>query len=258
MGRPTVPAFRITRIRITRVRITRSREATSMEQANPMVPVSAQSEAVRSDFMRKVYLRLIAGVAAFVLLETYLFTSGLAVSITQVVLGTSWLLILGGFMIVSWLATSIASKALSPGQQWAGYLLLIAANAVIFAPLLLLAELQVPGVVAEAAQYAVVGFIVLSVIAVRSSRDFTWLRAALTWVGFVALAAIVLSVLFGAYLGTWFSLGMIAFAGAAILHDTQTILRTTPPGRETVAAMQLFSGLALMFWYLIRFFVDRR
>jgi FtsH-binding integral membrane protein len=68
----------------------------------------------------------------------------------------------------------------------------------------------------------------------------------------------VLSVLFGFQLGTWFSLGMIGFAGAAILHDTQTILRDMPPGRETVAAMTLFSGLALMFWYLIRFFADRR
>jgi FtsH-binding integral membrane protein len=229
-----------------------------MEQGNPTIPVGLQGEAVRSAFMSRVYTRLVAGIVAFVLIEAYLFATGLAVAITQFVLGTSWLLILGGFMIVSWLANSVALKAATPGSQWGGYLLLVAANAVIFAPLLVLAELQVPGVIVAAGQYAIGAFIVLSVIAVRSARDFTWIGASLRWFAMLALAAIVLSVLFGFQLGTWFSLGMIGFAGAAILHDTQTILRDMPPGRETVAAMTLFSGLALMFWYLIRFFADRR
>ena len=229
-----------------------------MEPGNPTIPVGLQGEAVRSAFMSRVYTRLVAGIVAFVLIEAYLFATGLAVAITEFVLGTSWLLILGGFMIVSWLANSVALKAATPGSQWGGYLLLVAANAVIFAPLLVLAELQVPGVIVAAGQYAIGAFIVLSVIAVRSARDFTWIGASLRWFAMLALAAIVLSVLFGFQLGTWFSLGMIGFAGAAILHDTQTILRDMPPGRETVAAMTLFSGLALMFWYLIRFFADRR
>ncbi len=229
-----------------------------MEQGNPTIPVGLQGEAVRSAFMSRVYTRLVAGIVAFVLIEAYLFATGLAVAIMEFVLGTSWLLILGGFMIVSWLANSVALKAATPGSQWGGYLLLVAANAVIFAPLLVLAELQVPGVIVAAGQYAIGAFIVLSVIAVRSARDFTWIGASLRWFAMLALAAIVLSVLFGFQLGTWFSLGMIGFAGAAILHDTQTILRDMPPGRETVAAMTLFSGLALMFWYLIRFFADRR
>jgi uncharacterized protein len=229
-----------------------------MEQGNPTIPVGLQSEAVRSAFMRSVYTRLVAGVTAFVLIEAYLFSSGLALAITQFVVGTSWLVILGGFMLVSWLANSVAMRAASPGSQWGGYLLLVAANAVIFAPLLVLAELQVPGVIVAAGQYAIGAFVILSVIAVRSARDFTWIGASLRWFGLLAIAAIVLSVLVGFSLGTWFSLAMIGFAGAAILHDTQTILRDVPPGRETVAAMQLFSGLALMFWYLIRFFADRR
>ena len=229
-----------------------------MEQAVPAIPVGLQAPEVRTAFMSRVYTRLVGAVALFVALEWFLFTSGLAVAITQLVVGTSWLLILGGFMVVSWLANSLAVRAGGEAAQWAGLVLLVAANAVIFAPLLLLAELQVPGVVVQAGQYAVVGFVGLSVIAVRSARDFTWLGAALRWVGLLAIAAIVLSVLTGSVLGTWFSLAMIGFAGAAILHDTQAILRTTPVGRETAAAMQLFSGVALLFWYLVRFLADRR
>jgi FtsH-binding integral membrane protein len=229
-----------------------------MEQAIPAIPVAMEAPEVRTTFMTRVYTRLVGAVALFVAMEWLLFTSGAALAITRTVVGTSWLLILGGFMLVSWLANSVAAGARTEGAQWAGLVLLVAANAVIFAPLLLLAEAQVPGVVVQAGQYAVFGFVGLSVIAVRSARDFTWLGAALRWVALVAIGAIVLSVLTGNALGTWFSLAMIGFAGAAILHDTQNLLRTTPVGRETVAAMQLFSGIALLFWYLVRLFADRR
>ena len=229
-----------------------------MEYGNPTMPVSLQEPQVRADFMRRVYTRLVAGVAAFVLIEAYLFTSGLAVAITEFVFSTSWLLILGGFMVVSWLANSVALRAATPASQWGGYLLLVAANALIFAPMLVIAELQVPGTVAQAGQYAVGGFVVLSVIAHRSSRDFTWLGASLRWFSILALAGIALAVLTGFQLGTWFSLAMIGFAGAAILYETQVILRETPPGRETVAAMALFSSLALLFWYVLRLFMERR
>ena len=229
-----------------------------MEYGNPTMPVAMQDAQVHADFMRRVYGRLVAGVAAFVAMEWFLFASGLAVAITQFVFSTSWLLILGGFMIVSWLSNSLTHRASSPGAEWAGYLLLVAANALIFAPMLVIAELQVPGTVAAAGQYAVAGFIVLSIVAHRSARDFTWLGAALRWLGIVALVAIVLSVLTGFALGTWFSLAMIGFAGAAILYETQVILREMPPGRETAAAMALFSSLALLFWYILRLFMERR
>jgi len=229
-----------------------------MEYGNPTIPVGVQSPQVRADFMRRVYGRLVAGVAAFVLIEAYLFASGIAVAITDFVFSTSWLLILGGFMVVSWLSNSLTMRASSPAAEWAGYLLLVAANALIFAPMLVIAEIQVPGTVAAAGQYAVGGFIILSVIAHRSARDFTWLGATLRWFGVLALVAIVLAVLTGSALGTWFSLAMIGFAGAAILYETQVILRDTPPGRETAAAMALFSSLALLFWYVLRLLMDRR
>ncbi len=229
-----------------------------MEYGNTTVPAGLQSAEVRTAFMGRVYARLVAGVAAFVLIELYLFTSGLAVAITEFIFSTSWLLILGGFMVVSWLANSVALRATTPGSQWGGYLLLVAANALIFAPMLVIAEVQVPGTVAAAGQYSISGFVILSVIAHRSARDFTWLGATLRWFGVLALVAIVIAVVTGSALGTWFSLAMIGFAGAAILYETQVILRETPPGRETVAAMALFSSLALMFWYVLRLLMSRR
>lgn len=228
-----------------------------MQDGTQLAPVLAYGEDVRARFMQRVYLRLLVGVAGFVLVESWLFSSGLALAITEFVFSTSWLLVLGGFMVVSWLANSVGVRAEGPLAQWGAYALLVAANAVIFAPLLLLAEASVPGVVVRAAQVSVVGFVALSVVAVRSSRDWTFLGAALRWGGVLALVAIVAAVLLGTDLGTWFSVAMIGFAGAAILYDTQVILRSYPPDREVAAAMSLFASLALLFWYVVRLLARR-
>src|SRR6185436_18739743 len=52
---------------------------------------------------------------------------------------------------------------------------------------------------------------------VLHTQDFSFLRSVLVWAGVLALVAIVSAVLFGMQLGTWFSVAMIGFAGAAVL-----------------------------------------
>lgn len=216
-------------------------------------PVAAQAPAVRTRFMTRVYAHLVAAVAAFVGLETVLFTSGLAEAFTRFVASTSWLLVLGGFMLVSWLASSVATRMTSRPAQYAAFAALIAGEALIFTPLLWIAAVQGPeGVVSRAATISVVAFVGLSGIAITSSTDFSFLRVLLRWGAVVALLLIVGAVVFGATLGTWFSVAMIAFAGGAVLYDTQTILRHYPADREVAAAMSLFASLALLFWYVLR------
>jgi hypothetical protein len=219
--------------------------------------VQEQSVDVRVAFMRRVYGHLGGAVAAFVLLEYWLFTTGLAQAITEFVLGTSWLLILGGFVLVSWLSSSVAHRATTPVAQYGAYAALIVAESLLFAPLLFIASLQADGVIVQAAMLSVLGFAGLTVIALTSSRDFSVLGAFLKWGGIVALVAIVAAVLFGLQLGTWFSVAMIAYAGGAILYDTSRILRSYPPDREVAASMQLFASLALLFWYVLRLLSDR-
>ena len=51
------------------------------------------------------------------------------------------------------------------------------------------------------------------------------------------------AVIFGFNLGTWFSVGMIALSGAAILYTTQQALRRYPEGAYVAAAVQLFSSI---------------
>jgi len=221
------------------------------------LPVREHSADVRVRFLRRVYGHLGGAVAAFVLLEMFLFSTGLAYAIAEFVFGTSWLLILGGFILISWLSSSVAHRATSPPAQYAAYTALIVAEALLFAPLLVIASLNAPGVIARAGMLSVAGFAGLTLVAMTSGRDFSVLGAFLKWGGIVALIAIVAAVLFGFELGTWFSVAMIAYAGGAILYDTSKVLHSYPPDREVAASMQLFASLALLFWYVLRLLSDR-
>lgn len=221
------------------------------------VPVDRYDVDVRATFMKRVYGHLVAGVAAFVAIEVVLFQSGAADAIADFVFGTSWLLILGGFMLVSWMASSMAVRSTTPAAQYGGYAALIVAEALIFVPMLWIANEQAPGAIGNAAWISVLAFAGLSGVAITSSADFSFLGVLLKWGGVVALLLIVGAVVFGAELGTWFSVGMIAFAGAAILYDTQKILHNYPPDRVVAASMSLFASLALLFWYVLRLFMSR-
>jgi FtsH-binding integral membrane protein len=77
------------------------------------------------------------------------------------------------------------------------------------------------------------------------------------WGGILALIGIVASVIFGWHLGTWFSVAMIGFAGAAVLYDTSNIMHHYPEDKYVAASMALFASIALMFWYVLRLFMSR-
>ena len=135
----------------------------------------------------------------------------------------------------------------------------MAAQAVIFVPLLYMAEYYVGGgVIASAAGLTLLGFVGLTLIVFQTRKDFSFLGGILRWAGILALVAIAGGVFFGWELGTWFSVGMIALAGGAILYDTSNIMRYWPNDRYVGAALELFASVALMFWYILRLLMSRR
>lgn len=212
----------------------------------------------RGTFIMRVYGHLIGAIAGFVLLEIALFKSGIAEQITRVMMG-NWLLVLGGFMLISWMARGLASRATGLGAQYGGLALYVLGQAIIFAPMLYIAEYRAGGgVIRSAAILTALGFIGLTLIAFQTRKDFSFLGGILRWVGVMALVTIVAAVLFGLELGTWFSLAMVAFAGAAILYDTSKIMYYWPPERHVGAALELFASVALMFWYILRLLMGRR
>jgi hypothetical protein len=221
-------------------------------------PVHPQAREARAAFLTRTYVHLFGAIAGFTAIEAYLFTSGLAEPIAVTMLGGSWLIVLGAFMIVGWLASRAAHAATSQATQYAALAGFVAAEAIIFVPLLFIAQSVAPGVIQSAAFVTLFGFTGLTLVVYQTRKDFSFLGGILRWAGIAALALIVGGVIFGFQLGTFFSVAMIGFAGAAILYDTSNVLHHYPEDRHVGAALELFASVALMFWYVLQLFMGSR
>ena len=226
------------------------------------IPVAQASADVRSRFIVRTYNHLFGAIALFTLIEIALFKSGVAERIASALAG-NWLLVLGGFMLVGWFSSRAAANSKSLGSQYLALVAFVAAEAIIFIPLLFVANAysqQTDGsnVIASAAGTTILGCAGLTVVAFVTRKDFSFLRSFLMWGGIVALLLIVASVLFGFQMGTWFSVAMIGFAGAAVLYDTSNVLHHYEEDRYVAASLQLFSSVALMFYYVLMLFTSRR
>jgi FtsH-binding integral membrane protein len=131
--------------------------------------------------------------------------------------------------------------------------LYVIGQALIFAPLLYIAAyFSDPSVIPTAAVLTLALFGGLTLIALTTRKDFSFLGGILQIAGFVALGLIVCSVLFGFSLGLIFSVAMVIFAGAAILYDTSNILHHYDTRHYVAASLELFASVALLFWYILR------
>jgi len=221
------------------------------------IPVAELSAETRSDFIWRTYGHVAAAILLFAGIETYLFSNGLAIPLAQSMLQMNWLLILGAFMVVGWLATHVAHTVESKPLQYVALVGFVVAQAIIFVPMLAIAITMQPGMIESAVGVTLLGTGGLTAVAFITRKDFSFLRSILMWGVVLALIGIVSAVLFGFQLGTWFSVAMIGFAGAAVLYDTSNILHHYPEDRYVSAALQLFASIALMFWYVLRLFMSR-
>lgn len=229
-----------------------------MESMRGTLAVGEMDSQSRGAFVSRTYGHLFGAVSAFILIEVALFKSGLAEKLAQGMLGVSWLLVLGGFVVVSWMASKVAHTAQSKAAQYGALSAFVVAEALIFVPLLYIADKVAPGAITSAAAVTFVGFASLTAIVFLTAKDFSFLRGILMWGGIIALVLIVAGVIFGFQLGTFFSVGMVALAGASILYDTSNILHHYPEDRYVGAALELFASVALMLWYVLRIFMSRR
>lgn len=230
----------------------------SYQEHQPRAIAVAGVEA-RATFITRTYLHLLGAILGFTLVEIYLFSSGLAYEIAQVMFGISWLLVLGGFVLVSWLASRVAHSAQSLVAQYAALAGFVVAEAIVFVPLLVLALVYSDNSVIEsAALVTLLGFTGLTAVVYYTRKDFSFLGGVLRWAGIGALLLIVAGAIFGFQLGTFFSVGMVVLAGAAILYDTSNVLYNFPEDRHVAASLELFASVALMFWYVLRLFMASR
>jgi len=231
------------------------------DQLNHFIDITTTtSEIERVEFYKKTYLHVALGVLVFIIVE-YFFLHTLsivkfALSLTE---GKMWLLMLGGFMLVTNMAENMAVKGTDRNKQYLGYFLYILAEAFIFVPILYIAVFYVDGnVIQQAAVLSLGLFTGLSAVVLLTKKDFSFLRTAITIGGFVAIGLIVSGILFGFNLGLWFSAAMVLLAAGSILYQTSNLLHKYRTEQYVAAALGLFASLMLLFWYILRILMSRK
>ena len=226
--------------------------------ANPYVVADAEPS-VRAQFIRQTYFHLGGAIAAFIAIESILLQlPGIDSMVMKMTGGMGWLLVLGAFMAVSFIANKWAMSDSSKTMQYMGLGLFTIAEAIIFLPLIYIALTYVPAgseLVAQAGLITAVMVAGITMTAFVTKKAFSFLGGILMIGGFVALGIIVASILFGFNLGLIFSGAMAIFASVSILHTTSNIIHHYPPGKHVAAALNLFAGIALLFWYILQILI---
>lgn len=229
---------------------------------NPRVLVAHSTEAERVAFYKKTYAHVAGGVLLFILFEFVLLQSSavvnFALSMTQ---GFKWLLLLGGFMLITNYAESTALRTTDKNLQYMAYAGYIFAEAFIFIPLIHIAIQYTNGqgfaIMQQAAIVTLTLFAGLSAVVILTKKDFSFLRSAITIGFFIAIGLVIAGTLFGFNLGLWFSVGMCALAGGSILYQTSNLVHRFTTEDYIPAAIGLFASLMLLFWYVLRIFMSR-
>jgi FtsH-binding integral membrane protein len=216
----------------------------------------------RAKFIERTYIHLAGAIAAFVALEAVFLRLPFADSLTMWALGGgrfNWLLILGAFMLVGKVASSFAHGSGSKGAQYFGLGLYVLAEAVIFIPLLRLAQVfGGPDTIWTAGVTTLAVFAGLTGFVLYTKRDFSFMRGILAVASIGVLLLILGSVIFGFTLGLGFVIGMVVLAAGFILYDTSNVLRHFREDQYVGASLELFASVALMFWYILQLFMSSR
>jgi FtsH-binding integral membrane protein len=230
------------------------------DNLNAMAPVSSLDVETRSQFIWKCYAHVVGAIFALIAVEYYLFSSGAAVGIGNAMMGSPFL-VMAGFVGLSWAAGHMAHRLESTAAQYAAFAAFVVLWAVMFVPILgyaiVYGQERGVNIIQDAAVVTVFGCAALIATVMITRKDFSFLRGVMVWGFFIAIGLIVASFALGFDLGTWFSVGMIGFAGVAVLYDTSNIMHHYPQDKYVAASMALFASIAMMFFYILRLFMSR-
>lgn len=231
----------------------------TMDHYDPSSYTAAEATAVdRATFIRRTYLHTGGAILAFAALESFLLSQAWARSLAISMVG-SWWLVMIAFIAVSWVADWWARSEASPALQYVGLGAFVVAEAVIFLPLLMVAQARSDAYLIPSAGIMTLLLLAgITATAFITKKDFSFLRGALVVGWFVAIGVMICGWIFGFQLGLWFSAAMILFAGGSLLYTTSNLIHQYRTNQHVAASLALFSGIMLMFWYILRLLMSRR
>ena len=191
---------------------------------------------------------------AFTGFEYYLvnapFAAKLAMSMTG---GFSWLIVIGLFMAVGYIADKLSRSENSEQIHYLGLGPFVIAEAIVFLPLLFVATMfGGSGLIPTAWMMTLllVGGITTTVFITK--KDFSFMKGILSIGGCVALGFIIYRIILGFSLGLVFASVMVLFAAGSVLYTTSNILHHYSPNQHVAASLGLFSSVALLFLYILQ------
>jgi len=224
-------------------------------------PIAAQAQSTeRAQFIRRTYGHLAGAILAFIVIEAALLRiPGIENLIRPMVSGWGWLVVLGLFMGVGWIAQSWAQSDTSRGMQYLGLSLYVVAEAIVFLPLLYVAKnFAGPDVIPTAAILTLAVFGGLTLAVFVTGKDFSFMGPILSIGGLLALGFIVASIFIGFNLGTVFAFAMVALMSGYILYYTSQVLYHYRTDQYVAASLALFAAVATLFWYILRIVMSSR
>ena len=233
---------------------------TNYQNNNAPELVSYATNIEQATFYRKTYSHVAIALLAFIVVEAILInTVPESLIFSMVSSPFVWLFILGGF----WLGSMLANKwtqAQDKSTQYRGLGIYVLLEAIIFLPMIYIAIDLSDGlaIISQAGIITLSLFAGLTAVVFLTRVDFSFLRTILVVGGFLALGLIVAGALFRFDLGLWFSVAMVALAAGGILYETYNIKNVYSTDQYVAAALQLFSSVMLLFWYVLRILLSRR
>ena len=233
---------------------------TNYQNNNAPELVSYATNIEQATFYRKTYSHVAIALLAFIVVEAILInTVPESLIFSMVSSPFVWLFILGGF----WLGSMLANKwtqAQDKSTQYRGLGIYVLLEAIIFLPMIYIAIDLSDGlaIISQAGIITLSLFAGLTAVVFLTRVDFSFLRTILVVGGFLALGLIVAGALFSFDLGLWFSVAMVAVAAGGILYETYNIKNVYSTDQYVGAALQLFSSVMLLFWYVLRILLSRR
>lgn len=233
---------------------------TNYQNNNAPELVSYATNIEQATFYRKTYSHVAIALLAFIVVEAILINTVPESFIFSMVSSPFvWLFILGGF----WLGSMLANKwtqAQDKSTQYRGLGIYVLLEAIIFLPMIYIAIDLSDGlaIISQAGIITLSLFAGLTAVVFLTRIDFSFLRSVLVIGGFVALGLIIAGAIFDFDLGLWFSAAMVALAAGGILYETYNIKNVYSTDQYVAAALQLFSSVMLLFWYVLRILLSRR
>jgi FtsH-binding integral membrane protein len=221
----------------------------------------------RADFIRRTYLHLAGAILAFAALETAIFATFGVENVARFVSNAfrspvSYFIVFGLFIAAGYVAQWWAQSRTSVAMQYAGLGLYVVVEALVFVPILTIAQIEsgYAGIIPQAGILTLFLFGGLTMAAFMTQKDFSFLAPILSIGGWLILGLIVIAMLFpaGLQLGMWFSFLVIGLCAASILYTTSNMMRHYSVDMHVAAALELFAAVATMFYYILRLLMQLR